>query len=357
MHHLDWCANVVHTFWPVTTYSSPSRTALVLSEARSDPDSGSLNPWHQISSADRIGPRKRSFWSSLPWAITVGPPIVRPSTLAICGARARATSSKKIACSIIVAPAPPYSVGQVSPAHPRSLSARCQSRRRREASSSLSGSRPGWWSAIQPRTSSRNLSSAGDSVKSTRRTLVHACGLGHGHAGRDAARPRGERHAAEDQHEAGDGGDRDRLVEEDRAVEERDARGEVGDERGAARAGLVDELVEDDEPERPAPHAEADERGHRAGARRVARHGREADGEREDAGHRHGDPRRLHRGEAAVTLLDDEARSRVKKRRADHGERAEELADGADRLDADDERHAGQAEHHPDPLAAVDRLA
>ena len=149
MHHLDWCANVVHTFWPVTTYSSPSRTARVFSDARSEPDSGSLKPWHQISSALRIGDRKRSFWSSVPWAITVGPPIVSPSTFAICGARARANSSKKIACSICVAPAPPYSVGQVSPAQPRSLSLRCQSRRKSNDSSSPSGSRPGWCSAIQ----------------------------------------------------------------------------------------------------------------------------------------------------------------------------------------------------------------
>ena len=107
MHHLDWCANVVHTFWPVTMYSSPFRTARVFSDARSEPDSGSEKPWHQISSADRIGPRKRSFCSSVPCAISVGPPIVSPSTLAICGARARAISSKKIACSICVAPAPP----------------------------------------------------------------------------------------------------------------------------------------------------------------------------------------------------------------------------------------------------------
>ena len=32
-------------------------TALVLSEARSEPDSGSEKPWHQISSAERIGSR------------------------------------------------------------------------------------------------------------------------------------------------------------------------------------------------------------------------------------------------------------------------------------------------------------
>src|SRR3954447_10001657 len=168
MHHFAWWANVVQTFWPVTTYSSPLRTARVFKEARSEPDSGSENPWHHISSALRIGARKRSFWSSVPWAMTVGPPIVSPSTLAICGARARANSSKRIACSICVAPLPPYSVGQVSPAQPRSLSLRCQSRRNWNEASSPSGSLPGWFSAIQARRSSRNSCSAGESVRSTR---------------------------------------------------------------------------------------------------------------------------------------------------------------------------------------------
>ncbi len=180
MHHLDWCANVVHTFWPVTMYSSPLSTARVFKEARSEPDSGSLKPWHHISSALRIGERKRAFWSSVPWAITVGPPIVSPSTLAICGARARAISSKKIACSIWVAPAPPYSLGHVSPAQPRSLSLRCHSRRKAKESSSPSGSRPGWLSAIQERSVSRNSSSAGESVRSTRRDVTR----------REAAAPR-----------------------------------------------------------------------------------------------------------------------------------------------------------------------
>ncbi len=48
------CAIVVHTFWPLTTHSSPSRTARVESDARSEPEPGSLKSWHQISSAERI---------------------------------------------------------------------------------------------------------------------------------------------------------------------------------------------------------------------------------------------------------------------------------------------------------------
>src|SRR5919108_3916818 len=195
MHHLAWCANVVQTFCPVTTHSPFDLTAFVLSDARSEPDSGSENPWHQISSADRIGATKRSFCSSVPCAITVGPPIASPSTLAIDGAPARAISSKKIACSTSVAPAPPYSVGHVSPAQPRSLSARCQARRNSKSSASESGSRPGWLASIQLRAESRNSRSAGDRLRS----------IGRGRY-RFAAWPRRNCHAREDERETRDGG-------------------------------------------------------------------------------------------------------------------------------------------------------
>ena len=40
------CANEFHTFWPLTTHSSPSRTAVVVRPARSEPAPGSLNSWH-----------------------------------------------------------------------------------------------------------------------------------------------------------------------------------------------------------------------------------------------------------------------------------------------------------------------
>ena len=120
MHHLALCANVVQTFWPVTTHSPPSHlfdlTALVLSDARSEPDSGSEKPWHQISSPVRIACSQRSFCSSVPWWITTGPPITMPSTLAGCGALARAISSPKSACSTSDAPRPPYSFGHEKPA-------------------------------------------------------------------------------------------------------------------------------------------------------------------------------------------------------------------------------------------------
>src|SRR3954466_264002 len=111
MHHFEYCAPEVQTFWPVTTHEPLSLTARVFSDARSEPDSGSEKPWHQISSAERIGSTKRSFCASLPSAITTGPPMTRPTTLAGAGALVRAISSEKIACSSSVAPRPPYSLG------------------------------------------------------------------------------------------------------------------------------------------------------------------------------------------------------------------------------------------------------
>ena len=93
MHHFEWWANVVQTFWPVTTQSPLSLTAFVFSDARSEPDSGSENPWHQISSPERIGWMKRSFCSSVPCPMTVGPPIASPSMFAGDGAFARTISA------------------------------------------------------------------------------------------------------------------------------------------------------------------------------------------------------------------------------------------------------------------------
>src|SRR6202043_1187215 len=85
MHHLEYCAPLVHTFWPLTTHSSPLLTARVFSDARSEPASGSEKPWHQISSPDRIGERYRSFCSCVPHTISVGPPSSTPRMLTASG--------------------------------------------------------------------------------------------------------------------------------------------------------------------------------------------------------------------------------------------------------------------------------
>ena len=54
MPQLERWATVVHTFWPFTIQSSPSRTARVARPATSEPALGSLNIWHQISSPEKI---------------------------------------------------------------------------------------------------------------------------------------------------------------------------------------------------------------------------------------------------------------------------------------------------------------
>jgi hypothetical protein len=43
-------ASVVQVFWPLMMYLSPLRSALVFSEARSEPEPGSEKPWHHQSS-------------------------------------------------------------------------------------------------------------------------------------------------------------------------------------------------------------------------------------------------------------------------------------------------------------------
>ena len=57
---------VVQTFWPVMRKSLPSGTARVRSEARSEPEPGSLKPWHQISEQSSTRGMKRRRCSSVP---------------------------------------------------------------------------------------------------------------------------------------------------------------------------------------------------------------------------------------------------------------------------------------------------
>ena len=72
------CASDVHTFCPVTTHSSPSRSARVASPETSDPAPGSLKSWHQMSSFVAIPRRNLCLSSSLAHAMTVGPPMPMP---------------------------------------------------------------------------------------------------------------------------------------------------------------------------------------------------------------------------------------------------------------------------------------
>ena len=81
----DLCAIDVQIFEPLTTHSSPSRSARVASPATSEPAPGSLNSWHQISSEVKIGRRNRSCCSWVPRATIVGPHMPMPIALRIHG--------------------------------------------------------------------------------------------------------------------------------------------------------------------------------------------------------------------------------------------------------------------------------
>ena len=70
--HSEKRAPEVHTFWPFRIHSSPSRTARVVSDARSDPALGSENNWHPQMSMRMIGLHHFSFCSGVPNAATVG---------------------------------------------------------------------------------------------------------------------------------------------------------------------------------------------------------------------------------------------------------------------------------------------
>jgi hypothetical protein len=176
MHHLAYCAPEVQTFWPVTSQSESgssgsSSTARVLTAAKSEPASGSEKPWHHVSSAERIVGSSRSCCASSPQTISVGPASRMPRTSAGSGAPERPSSSKKIAVSVSVAPRPPTSVGQCTPAQPPFASVRCHSRRHSQEGSSPSGSGSsdpaGPCSASHARSSSRKASCSGVKVRST----------------------------------------------------------------------------------------------------------------------------------------------------------------------------------------------
>ena len=91
-HQRAYCPHETHVFWPETTKWSSCSTARVRREARSEPASGSLNPWHQISSAERIDGMWRRRCSSLPKRSSEGPSTSSPTTLTNSGAPAAASS-------------------------------------------------------------------------------------------------------------------------------------------------------------------------------------------------------------------------------------------------------------------------
>src|SRR5947209_14626987 len=168
MPHRAYWAYDVHTFWPVSSHPSSAGVAFVVSDARSEPAPGSLNSWHQISSAVRILASHRSFWSAVPWANSVGPARLSPTRLTSCGARARAYSALKIATCTGDAPRPPYSAGQCRPTHPSAASRACHCRPHSTSSSKVAndGTCPRL-AANHSRTSAAKVCSSGVNDRST----------------------------------------------------------------------------------------------------------------------------------------------------------------------------------------------
>ena len=109
---------VVHIFWPLITYSSPSRTARVRSEARSvpAPGLGVADREVQLAGGD-LRQVERVLLGRCRNRMIVGPTVlmVRNGT----GAPATAASSVKISWSMRRAPRPPYSAGQPASASRR----------------------------------------------------------------------------------------------------------------------------------------------------------------------------------------------------------------------------------------------
>ena len=109
-------APLVKTLAPFTTYSSPSRTARVCSEARSVPASGSVYPMAKLTSPARMAGRKNDFCSSVPKRMMVGPTVFTVTNGN--GALARRVSSKKMNWSVAGRPWPPNSLGHPMPSQP-----------------------------------------------------------------------------------------------------------------------------------------------------------------------------------------------------------------------------------------------
>src|SRR5262249_4425701 len=149
---------------PWITYSSPSRVAVVRKEARSDPASGSLKPWHQRC-RPLIRPGRKRCWTASLACVVI--PWTRYPRLGRGGAPAAASSSSRMTSKTAGRSWPPKREGQESPKKPASYSAVCHSACRAQYSSSVEETgRPGLCSVIQARSRDRNCASAGESRKS-----------------------------------------------------------------------------------------------------------------------------------------------------------------------------------------------
>ena len=158
--------SVVHVFWPLTTQSSPSRTAVVRRLARSEPASGSEKPCDHQMSRLAVAGRKRSFCSWLPNCASTGP-IIEALKASGIGTPARCISSCHRWRWRSLQPRPPHSSGQCGTASPAALRTRWLSticsRVRCRPSSTVSRISCGNSVVKNARISSRNAASSADS--------------------------------------------------------------------------------------------------------------------------------------------------------------------------------------------------
>src|SRR5262245_52555097 len=153
------------------TYSSPSRVAVVRKEARSDPASGSLKPWHQRS-RPLIRPGRKRCWTASLACVVI--PWTRYPRLGRGGAPTAASSSSRITSKTAGRSWPPKREGQERPKKPASYNAVCHSACRAQYSSSVEETgRPGLCSAIHARSRDRNSASSGESRKSVGHPQTH----------------------------------------------------------------------------------------------------------------------------------------------------------------------------------------
>ncbi len=102
---------MVHTFWPLITQVSPSRSALVWRLATSEPAPGSLNIWHHSFSPEMLSARYSAFCSGVPYSASIG----RHMPWEIVNSNVMlgylAYSSRQARSWSLVRPAPPNSSG------------------------------------------------------------------------------------------------------------------------------------------------------------------------------------------------------------------------------------------------------
>ena len=72
-HRSAWWAQLVQSFCPRRIHVSPSLTAVVRSDPRSLPASGSENPWHHASSPRSMGGTTFAASEASAYSITAGP--------------------------------------------------------------------------------------------------------------------------------------------------------------------------------------------------------------------------------------------------------------------------------------------